>query len=84
MRPLIPILDFAYKLGFTSLYPWQKRCLLRYEGTQQVALQACNYSGKTSTVFPIAALWTLYNFPRSRIMYLSATFPGPRPIFPKC
>jgi hypothetical protein len=24
-------------------------------------------------VFPIAALWTLYNFPRARLMYLSAT-----------
>lgn len=73
MRPIVPILDFAYRIGFTSLYPWQKRCLLRYEAGQQTALQACNYSGKTSTIFVIAATWTLYNFPRARILFISAT-----------
>jgi hypothetical protein len=78
MRPIVPILDFAYKLGFNALYPWQKRCLLRFESGRQTALQACNYSGKTSTIFVITALWVLYNFPRARILYISATFPQVR------
>jgi hypothetical protein len=78
MRSITPILDFSYKIGFTSLYPWQKRCILRFESGRQTALQACNYSGKTSTVFVITALWVLYNFPRARILYISATFPQVR------
>jgi DNA invertase Pin-like site-specific DNA recombinase len=28
---LVSILDFAYRLGFTNLYDWQCRILLRYE-----------------------------------------------------
>src|ERR1700745_1877795 len=71
--PLISILDFAYLLGF-RLYDWQSRILLRYEAGDRTAVAACNFSGKTNVVFVIAALWTLYNFPKGRLMYMSATF----------
>ena len=73
-KQIIPILEFAYRVGFTNLYDWQARVLLRYEAGEPVALAACNYSGKTSTVFPIASLWTLANFPKARLMYMSATW----------
>ena len=46
---------------------------MNYEAGRQTAAACANFTGKTSTVFPIAALWTLYNFPRARVMYLSAT-----------
>jgi hypothetical protein len=62
---LVSILEFAYRIGFTNLYDWQARFLLRYEG---------DYSCKTSVVFAVAAVWTLYNFPRARLMYMSATW----------
>jgi hypothetical protein len=52
---LIPILEFAYRIGFTNLYDWQARILLRYEGGE-----------------PTAA--ALYNFPKARLMYMSATW----------
>jgi len=71
---LAPVLEFAYRLGFTNLYDWQARVLLRYEGGEPVALAACNFSGKTSVVFPACALWTLYNFATARLMYMSATW----------
>jgi hypothetical protein len=71
---LTPILEFAYRIGFTNLYDWQARALLRFEMGEPVALAACNFSGKTSVVFPACALWTLYNFPTARLMYMSATF----------
>ena len=67
---LISILDFAYLLGF-RLYDWQSRILLRYEAGERTAVAACNFSGKTSVVFTVAALWTLYCFPRGRLMYRS-------------
>ena len=67
---LISILDFAYLLGF-RLYDWQSRTLLRYEAGERTAVAACNFSGKTSVVFTVAALWTLYCFPRGRLMYRS-------------
>ncbi len=43
-----------------------------YEAGHPVAVAAANFSGNTSTVFPICALWTLANFPTARIIYLSA------------
>jgi hypothetical protein len=73
MPKLIGILDFAYRLGFTTLYDWQCRCLLRYESCDRVAAACANNTGKTSTLFPIAALWVLHNFPRSRVMYVTAS-----------
>jgi hypothetical protein len=71
---IIPILEFAYRLGFTNLYDWQARILLRYEAGESTAAACANYSGKTSVLFPTAALWTLHNFPRARLMYMSATW----------
>src|SRR4030088_1799755 len=70
----IPILLFADSvLGIKTLYDWQARILLNYESGFKTAAACANFTGKTSTVFPIAALWTLYSFPRARLMYLSAT-----------
>jgi hypothetical protein len=71
---LVSILDFAYRIGYTNLYDWQCRILLRYEAGEPVAAACANYTGKTSVVFPICALWTLYNFPTARLMYMSATY----------
>jgi hypothetical protein len=70
----ISILLFADSiLGIKTLYDWQAKILLNYEAGNQTAAACANFTGKTSTVFPIAALWTLYNFPRARLMYISAT-----------
>src|SRR6266404_4583415 len=70
----ISILLFADSiLGIKTLYDWQAKILLNYEAGHQTAAACANFTGKTSTVFPIAALWTLYNFPRARLMYVSAT-----------
>src|SRR6266403_3876627 len=70
----ISILIFADSIrGIKTLYDWQCKILLNYEARNQTAAACANFTGKTSTVFPIAALWTLYNFPRARLMYLSAT-----------
>src|SRR6266567_6184624 len=70
----IPILLFADSiLGVKSLYDWQAQILFNYEAGNQTAAACANFTGKTSTIFPICALWTLYNFPRARVMYVSAT-----------
>ena len=74
MLKLVPILEFAYRLGFTNLYDWQAKILLRYEAGEPTAAACANYSGKTSVLFPTAALWTLYSFPKARLMYMSATW----------
>lgn len=74
MRKLVPILEFAYRLGYRDLYDWQSRILLCYEAGEPVAAACANYTGKTSVIFPIAALWTLHNFPTARLMYMSATW----------
>ena len=71
-RP-IPILLFADSVLGVQPYDWQCQILLNYEASNQTAAACANFTGKTSTVFPIAALWTLYNFPRARLMYISAT-----------
>jgi hypothetical protein len=69
----IPILLFADSILGIQPYDWQCQILLNYEAGNPTAAACANFTGKTSTVFPIAALWTLYCFPRSRLMYLSAT-----------
>src|SRR5260370_20986654 len=70
----ISILIFADSiLGIKTLYDGQCKIRLNYEAGNQTAAACANFTGKTSTVFPIAALWTLYNFPRARLMYISAT-----------
>lgn len=71
-RP-ISILLFADSILGIRPYDWQCRILLNYEAGNQTAAACANFTGKTSTVFPIAALWTLCSFPRARLMYLSAT-----------
>jgi hypothetical protein len=72
-RPKIPILLFADSILGIQPYDWQCKILLNYEAGHQTAAACANFTGKTSTVFPIAALWTLYSYPRARLMYLSAT-----------
>src|SRR6266478_2401996 len=72
-KPKIRILLFADSILGVQPYDWQCQILLNYEAGNQTAAACANFTGKTSTVFPIAALWTLYNFPRARLMYLSAT-----------
>jgi phage terminase large subunit len=69
----IPILLFADSICGVQLYDWQARILLNYEAGNPTAAACANFTGKTSTIFPIAALWTLYCHPRSRLMYISAT-----------
>jgi hypothetical protein len=71
--PKIPILLFADSILSIQPYNWQCQILLNYEAGFPTAAACANFTGKTSTLFPITALWTLYCFPRSRVMYLSAT-----------
>jgi hypothetical protein len=71
--PKIPILLFADSILGIQPYDWQCQVLLNYEAGFQTAAACANFTGKTSTLFPIAALWTIYCFPRARVMYLSAT-----------
>jgi len=54
-------------------YDWQCQILLNYEAGFQTAAACANFTGKTSTLFPIASLWLLYSFPRARAMYLSSS-----------
>jgi hypothetical protein len=63
----------AFKLEFAFFCAdgFAKRGRTTSAATRGVA--AVSFTGKTSTVFPAAALWTLYDFPRARVMYLSAT-----------
>src|SRR5246127_3030887 len=72
-RQPIPILLFADSILGVHPYDWQSKILLNYEAGNQTAAACANFTGKTSCLFPIAALWTLYNFPRARPMYISAT-----------
>jgi hypothetical protein len=71
--PKIPILLFADSILGIQPYPWQCKILLNYEAGFPTAAACANFTGKTSVLFPVAALWTLYCFPRARLMYLSAT-----------
>jgi phage terminase large subunit len=72
-RPPIPILAFADSILGIHPYDWQCKILLNYEAGHRTAAACANFTGKTSTVFPIAALHTLYTHSRARLMYLSAT-----------
>jgi hypothetical protein len=72
-RGRIPILLFADSILGIQPYNWQCQILLNYEAGFPTAAACANYTGKTSIVFPVCALWTLYNYPRARLMYLSAT-----------
>jgi hypothetical protein len=69
----INILIFADSVLGIHPYDWQCNILLSFEAGYQTAAACANFTGKTFTVFPIAALWTLYSYPRARLMYLSAT-----------
>src|SRR5258708_35026651 len=69
----IPILLFSESILGIRPYDWQCHILLNYEAGNPTAAACANFTGKTSTVFPIAALWTLNSYPRARLMYLSAT-----------
>jgi hypothetical protein len=51
---LVPILEFAYRIGFTTLYDGQARVLLRYEGGDPVAA-ACAI-GSVSSASPSMSL----------------------------
>ena len=68
----LPILLFADSLLGIQPYDWQCQILLNYEAGFQTAAACANFTGKTSTLFPIASLWLLYSFPRDRAMYLSS------------
>ena len=72
-KPKIPILLFADSVLGIRPYDWQCQILLNYEVGNPTAAACANFTGRTSTVFPIAALWALYSFPQARLMYLSAT-----------
>src|ERR1700738_5137945 len=72
-RPISILLFADSILGIKTLYDWQAQILLNYEAGNQTVAACANFTGKTSSVFPIAALWTLCKFPRARLMYLSAT-----------
>jgi hypothetical protein len=69
----IPILIFADSVVGVRPYDWQSKILLSFKSGNQTAAACCNNAGKTSTIFPVAALWTLFSFPKARIVYLSAT-----------
>jgi phage terminase large subunit len=73
LKPRIPILLFTRSYLGIQLYPWQAKILETYATGNHTAVAAANFTGKSSTVFPAAALWTLYCFPTARVMYLSAT-----------
>jgi hypothetical protein len=60
-KPKIPILLFVDAILGIQPYDWQCKILLNYEAGKQTAAACANFTGKTSTVFPIAALWTLYS-----------------------
>jgi hypothetical protein len=58
-RPKIPILLFADSILGIQPCDWQCKILLSYEAGNQTAAVCANFTGKTSTVFPIAALDSL-------------------------
>jgi phage terminase large subunit len=71
--PQISILAFADSVLGIQPYEWQSRILLRYEAGDRVAAACANNTGKTSTVFPICALWSLWVYPRARVQYITAS-----------
>src|SRR4029077_18341289 len=72
-RQPISILVFSDSILGIRPYPWQSRILLNYEAGNRTAAACANNTGKTSTIFPISALWTLYCFPRARVQYITAS-----------
>jgi hypothetical protein len=52
--PKIPILLFADSILGIQPYDWQCKILLNYEAGFQTAAACANFTGKTSTLFPIA------------------------------
>jgi phage terminase large subunit len=73
-RPISILLFADSILGIKTLYDWQCNALLSFESGKPTAIAVCNNGGKTSTVYPAAALWCLYSWPKARIVYLSSTF----------
>jgi hypothetical protein len=69
----IPIIVWAASVLKIDVYDWQANILMDFERGNQTAAACANFTGKTGCLFPICALWMLYSFPRSRVMYLSAT-----------
>jgi hypothetical protein len=49
---IVSILDFAYRIGFTSLYDWQCRILLRYEAGEPIAAALRKLHGQDERHFP--------------------------------
>src|SRR5712664_3159669 len=69
----VPILAFADSVLGIQPYPWQSRILLNYQAGNRTAAACANNTGKTSTIFPICALYTLWSFPRARVQYITAS-----------
>ena len=69
-KPRIPILAFAHSYLGIRPYDWQAKIPETYATGNHTAVAAANFTGKTSTVFPAAALWTLYCHNTARVMYL--------------
>jgi hypothetical protein len=72
--PRLGILEFTESVLGIKAYPWQRKTLAHIEAGHPTALTACNGAGKTSTVFVAAALWCLFNWPRSRVVVTSASW----------
>jgi hypothetical protein len=68
------ILEFTESVLGIKAYLWQRKTLVHIEAGHPTALTACNGAGKTSTVFVAAALWCLFNWPRSRVVVTSASW----------
>jgi hypothetical protein len=68
------ILEFTQSALSINAYDWQRKTLAHIEAGHPTALTACNGAGKTSTVFVVAALWCLFNWPRARIVVTSASW----------
>ncbi len=71
--PQISILAFADSVLGIQPYDWQSRILLNYEASNRVAAACANNTGKTSLLFPVCALWSLWVHPRARVQYITAS-----------
>jgi hypothetical protein len=69
----IPILVFADSVLGIRPYDWQCKILLNYEAGHRTAAACANNTGKTSTIFPICALWTLWTREEARVQYITAS-----------
>jgi hypothetical protein len=68
------ILEFTESVLSIRPYPWQRTTLCHIEAGHPTALVACNGAGKTPTIFVSAALWTLFSWPRARVIVTSASW----------